>query len=156
AATPLSPRSLHDALPISTREEDIQALLDKQAAGANFAITQVFYDAPSYLDLVAEARAAGVSIPIVPGIIPTTDPARLVRVAELTGVPVPPELLAALDTADAATRHATGVRRTAQLVEAVLAGGAPGVHLYAFTRHEAALDVLDAAGLLPTTTKELL
>ena len=148
------PRGNHGAG--STREEDIQALLDKQAAGANFAITQVFYDAPSYLELVAEARAAGVSIPIVPGIIPTTDPARLVRVAELTGVPVPPELLAALDTADAATRHATGVRRTAQLVEAVLAGGAPGVHLYTFNRHEAALDVLDAAGLLPTTTKELL
>lgn len=148
------PRGNHGAG--STREEDIQALLDKQAAGANFAITQVFYDAPSYLDLVAEARAAGVSIPIVPGILPTTDPARLVRVAELTGVPVPPGLLAALDTADAETRHEIGVRRTAQLVEAVLAGGAPGVHLYTFNRHEAALDALDAAGLLPTTTKELL
>ena len=72
-----------------TRAQDVASLLAKQQAGADFAITQVFYDADDYLGLVAEAREAGVTIPIIPGIIPTTDPARLLRVQELTGVPVP-------------------------------------------------------------------
>src|SRR5690554_2471966 len=137
----------------STREEDIQALLDKQSAGADFAVTQVFYDAASYLELVGEARRAGVRIPIIPGIIPATDPARLLRVQGLTGVPVPAELLAVLGSADDdAARHRAGVRATADLVRAVLDGGAPGIHVYTFNHHEAALDLLDAVDLLPSTT----
>lgn len=146
----------------STRAQDIQALLDKQSAGADFAITQVFYDAASYVDLVREARAAGVRMPIIPGLIPATDPARLVRLEELTGVPAPTPLLAALvGEEDAVSRHRTGVRATADLVRALLDVGAPGVHLYTFNRHEPALDVLEAVDLLPArptipTRKEVL
>ena len=146
------PRGNHGAG--STREQDIQSLLDKQSAGADFAITQVFFDAPSYLELVGAARAAGVRIPIIPGIVPATDPTRLRRVQELTGVPVPPALLAALDSADDGVRHREGVRLTADLVKAVLDGGAPGIHLYTFNRHEAALDLLEAVDLLPATTSK--
>jgi len=138
-----------------TRAQDIEALLDKQRAGADFAITQVFYDAEAYLGLVAEARRAGVTIPIVPGIIPPTDPARLARTQELTGVPVPTELLALLaGTDDEAERHRRGIRFAVDLVNGVLDGGAPGIHLYTFNRHEAALDLLEGADLLvrPSTT----
>jgi methylenetetrahydrofolate reductase (NADPH) len=137
----------------STREQDVAALLAKQRAGADFAITQVFYDAGSYLELVALARDAGVTIPILPGIIPTTDPARLRRVAQLTGVPVPERLLARLDAfdpedpADVAARHRLGTRLGVDLVNAVLDGGAPGVHLYTFNAHGPALDLLEGAGL---------
>jgi methylenetetrahydrofolate reductase (NADPH) len=137
----------------STREQDVAALLAKQRAGADFAITQVFYDAGSYLELVALAREAGVTIPILPGIIPTTDPARLRRVAQLTGVPVPERLLARLDAfdaddpADVAARHRLGTRLGVDLVNAVLDGGAPGVHLYTFNAHGPALDLLEGAGL---------
>ncbi len=132
----------------STRAQDIQALLDKQRAGADFAITQVFYDAESYLDLVAEAREAGVVIPIVPGLLATTDPDRLVRTQELTGVEVPRDLLDLLGNApDEAERHRRGTRFNADLVKGVLDGGAPGIHLYTFNRHEAALDLLETAGL---------
>ncbi len=151
------PRGNHGAG--SSRAQDIQALLDKQSAGADFAITQLFFDAESYLELVGEARRAGVRIPIIPGIIPATSPARLLRVQELTGVPVPSELLALLASADDdVARHRAGVRATAELVRAVLDGGAPGIHLYTFNRHEAALDLLDAVDLLPstTTTKDIL
>ena len=139
----------------SSREQDIQALLAKQRAGADFAITQVFYDADSYLELVGEARRAGVVIPIVPGIIPATDPARLLRTQELTGVPVPPDLLALLDAADdEAERRRRGTRFGVDLVNRVLDGGAPGVHLYTFNKHEAALDLLEGADLVgrPTAT----
>ena len=146
------PRGNHGAG--SSREQDIQALLDKQSAGADFAVTQLFYDAESYLELVGESRRAGVRIPIIPGIIPATDPARLLRTQELTGVPVPRELLARLEAADDdAARHRLGVRATADLVETVLDGGAPGIHLYTFNRHAAALDVLDAVGLLPGSAR---
>ncbi|MCL2463696.1 MAG: methylenetetrahydrofolate reductase [Micrococcales bacterium] len=131
----------------STRAQDIQALADKQRAGADFAITQVFYDADAYLGLVAEARRAGVTIPIIPGLLATTDPARLLRTQELTGVPVPRELFDLLGSApDERERHRRGIRFAAGLVAGVLDGGAPGIHLYTFNRHEAALDLLDAVG----------
>jgi len=131
-----------------TRAQDVASLLAKQEAGADFAITQVFYDAEAYLGLVAEAREAGVVIPIIPGIIPTTDPARLVRVAELTGVPVPRDLLDHLGTADDdAERHRRGIRAGVDLIKGILDGGAPGVHLYTFNKHEAALDLLEGAHL---------
>lgn len=132
-----------------TRAQDVQALLAKQEAGADFAISQVFFDAEAYLGLVAEAREAGVTIPIVPGIIPTTDPARLLRVQELTGVPVPQRLLDLLgSTDDPAERHRRGTRAGVDLVNGVLDGGAPGVHVYTFNTHEAALDLLDGADLV--------
>lgn len=135
----------------STREQDIAALLAKQAAGADFAITQLFYDAPSYLELVDLARQAGVTIPIVPGIIPMTDPARLRRVQQLTGVEVPEHVLSRLDAFDPETetadRHRAGTRLGIDLVNAVLDGGAPGVHLYTFNNAGPALDLLDGAGL---------
>jgi len=131
-----------------TRADDVRALLTKQHAGADFAITQIFFDAPSYLGLVAEARTAGVTIPIIPGILPATDPDRLVRVGQLAGIEPPRELLdrlAAVDDPEA--RHRTGVRATADLVEAVLAGGAPGIHVYTFNQHRPALDLLAATQL---------
>ena len=132
----------------STRAQDVAALLDKQGAGADFAITQVFYDAASYLELVAAARAAGVTIPIIPGIIPTTDPDRLRRVEALTGVPVPRDLLALLGSVDdPAERHRVGIRASIDLVNGVLDGGAPGVHIYTFNTHHAALDLLEGAHL---------
>ena len=132
----------------STRAQDVAALLAKQQAGADFAITQVFFDATSYLDLVAEAREAGVTIPIIPGIIPTTDPARLVRVGALTGVPVPRDLLDLLGGIDdEMDRHRVGIRASVDLVNQVLDGGAPGVHIYTFNTHRAALDLLEGAHL---------
>lgn len=133
----------------STREQDIAALLDKQCSGADFAISQVFYDPAAYLDMVTGARRAGVTIPIIPGIIPTTDPARLLRVEALTGVPVPRDLLERLGSVDdEAERHRIGIRAGVDLVNAVLDGGAPGVHLYTFNTHHAALDLLEGAHLV--------
>ena len=131
-----------------TRAQDVASLLAKQEAGADFAITQVFFDADAYLGLVAEAREAGVVIPIIPGIIPTTDPTRLLRVQELTGVPVPRELLDLLGSADdELEQHRIGIRAGIDLINGVLDGGAPGVHVYTFNKHHAALDLLEGAQL---------
>ena len=140
------PRSRH-------RFEDIDALLAKQAAGATSAITQLFFHADEYLAFVERARGAGVRIPIVPGIMPITSPARLRRVLELTGDPRPDDLGEALETAtDAAAQRAVGIAHAADLARAVLDGGAPGIHLYAFNNHETVLAVLRAAGLIEQET----
>ena len=130
------------------RARDLQALVAKQEAGADFAITQVFFDPRAYTDLVRDARRAGVTIPILAGIVPMTDPARLLRVEELTGVTVPADLLGRLlATDDDEERHRIGTRAAVDLADAVLDGGAPGLHVYTFNRHRPALALVEGAGL---------
>lgn len=128
--------------------QDVDVLLAKEVAGANLAITQLFWHADDYLGFVERARAGGVTIPILPGIMPVTTAARLARLQELTGVPAPSELAIALEIEpDADALFDLGVDFAARLADEVLAGGAPGLHLYTFNRHEAVLAVLDRLGL---------
>ncbi|WP_125610346.1 methylenetetrahydrofolate reductase [Specibacter cremeus] len=130
-------------------EHDVEVLLAKQRSGADFAITQVFFHADQYRDLVVRARRAGVSIPIIPGVMPLTSVRRLRRLSTLTGVAPAPELLAALGRADDdGESRRIGVRATVDLANAALEAGAPGIHLYTFNEHAAALDVLDKLQLL--------
>jgi methylenetetrahydrofolate reductase (NADPH) len=137
------PRAVH-------RTQDVEALLAKQAAGATFAITQLFFHADDYSSFVERARAAGVTIPILPGIMPITSPARLARVLELTGEDLPSELAIALDVEPTPEgRREIGIEWAARLVRDVVADGAPGVHLYAFNQHDTVLTVLAEAGILP-------
>lgn len=137
------PRATH-------RTQDVEALLAKQAAGATFAITQLFFHPDDYLAFVERARNAGVAIPIVPGIMPITSPARLTRVLELTGEDLPSELAIALDVEPTSEgRREIGIAWAARLTRDVVEGGAPGVHLYAFNQHETVLRVLAEAGVLP-------
>ncbi|MFV0252577.1 MAG: methylenetetrahydrofolate reductase [Beutenbergiaceae bacterium] len=134
----------------------VEALLTKQDAGADYAITQVFFDAGHYQAFVDDARAAGVRIPIVPGIIPLTDPNRLLRLEALTGVPVPPALLAELESAaDPDERYRRGLSASVDLVHRVLELGAPGLHIYTFNSSRAALDLLNAADLVAARPGEL-
>nr|WP_240896017.1 methylenetetrahydrofolate reductase [Kineococcus siccus] len=138
------------AFPTSGAGADLLALRAKQDAGADFAIAQVCYDAAEFAGFVARARAAGITLPILPGIIPTTDPARLLRLQQLTGVVVPRELLARLESAQEhgdAARHREGVRLTRAFAQRLLDDGAPGLHLYTFNSHHAALDVLEGLAL---------
>src|SRR5665648_478364 len=120
----------------------------KQEAGADYAISQVFFEVSSYTRYLAAARAAGVTIPLLPGIVPLTDPKRLRRLQEISGVPVPPEILQRLDAAtDLAERRAVGTAMGVDLVHQVLAAGAPGLHIYTFNQHTPALDLLEGAHL---------
>jgi methylenetetrahydrofolate reductase (NADPH) len=143
------PRSRH-------AREHLDALLAKQAAGATFAITQLFFHPDVYLAFVAQAREAGVTIPILPGIMPVTSPARLRRVLELTGEELPGELSVALEIEPTVEgQREVGIAHAAELARAVVAGGAPAVHLYAFNNHDTVLAVLREAGILtdaPTTS----
>jgi methylenetetrahydrofolate reductase (NADPH) len=143
-----TPSCLDDEDP--TRCGDLLALRAKQDAGAQYAITQVFFDVESYTRYVAAARAAGVHLPLVPGMVPLADPGRLRRLEAISGVRVPPRVLAVLDAeTDAERRAAAGLAMGAELVQAVLATGAPGVHLFTFNQSGAALALLDRLALRP-------
>ena len=128
--------------------QDVDTLLAKEIAGANLAITQLFWHADDYLGFVERARAGGVTIPILPGIMPVTTPARLARLTELTGVEPPAQLTIDLEIEpDSEAQAEIGITCAARLAADVLDGGAPGLHLYTFNRHEAVLEVLDRLGI---------
>jgi methylenetetrahydrofolate reductase (NADPH) len=138
----------------TTRDQEVRRLLEKQEAGASFAITQFFYRAESYTGFVEAARSAGVTIPILAGILPTTEARRLRRVEELTGVAAPADLLRDLDrltapdgAVDHEAQHEHGIQYSAALAREVLDAGAPGVHVYTFNKHRPALDLLERVGL---------
>lgn len=127
---------------------DLRALLAKQDAGADYAITQVFFEVEDYTRYLEAARDAGVTIPLLPGIVPLHSPTRLRRLEEISGVEVPPSILALLDAEDDdEARRSVGTTLGSELVEQVLAAGAPGVHLYTFNQHRGALDLLEGARL---------
>ncbi len=130
-------------------EQDIDTLLAKEAAGANLAITQLFFHADEYLGFVEKARAAGVTMRILPGIMPVLSPKRLERILELTGEANPADLARALLAADGPEAQAeVGIEHARALGREVLDGGAPGLHLYTFNQHEAVIAVLERLGLV--------
>lgn len=139
----------------TTPQQEVERLLVKQAAGASFAITQLFYEADIYLQFVAAARAAGVKIPILAGILPPTHPQRLLRVAELTGIAPDPHFLRLLSDSDAAERQRIGIEAGAALARKVLESSAPGIHVYTFNQAEPTLQVLAKAGLVPPPEEEM-
>lgn len=127
---------------------DVEVLRVKQDSGADFAITQVYFRPEEYEQLVESARAAGVTIPIVPGIMPVTGLRRLHNLCRLAGMEPDPLLASALeDAADPAERHRAGVEFAAALCRAALDAGAPGLHLYTFNEHRAVLDLLERVDL---------
>ncbi|GAA0410790.1 methylenetetrahydrofolate reductase [Leifsonia naganoensis] len=130
--------------------QDIDALLAKQAAGANLGITQLFFHAEDYLSFAQKANDAGVAFPILPGIMPVTSPARLSRMLELSGEDLPSDLAIQLEVEPTDEgRREIGIEWAAGLGRRLLDGGAPGLHLYTFNQSEAVLSVLDRIGVLP-------
>jgi methylenetetrahydrofolate reductase (NADPH) len=129
-------------------EHDSKVLALKQATGASFAVTQLFFSVQAYLDLVASARAAGATLPIVPGVMPINNAKQVVRMAELSGAAIPAELIAKFDAAadDDAARE-IGMAYSTQLAKDLVAAGAPGVHIFTLNHHAAAIELARGAGL---------
>lgn len=139
-----------------SRAQDIDTLLAKEAAGANLAITQLFFHADEYFSFVDEARAAGVRMRILPGIMPVLNVARLRRMLELSGEATPVALHDALAAApDAETARSIGIEACSALARELVDGGADGVHLYTFNSSGAPLEVLRGAGLLGEPTERV-
>ena len=129
--------------------QEVERLLVKQSAGASFAITQLFWETDTYVNFLEKARSNGVTIPIVPGILPPTDIKRVNRMTELTGVVFPEYLRRRLESAQSVeAMYSVGVSLGARLARDLHEAGAPGIHMYTFNKAAPALDVLDAAGLV--------
>lgn len=122
---------------------DAKILVDKAKAGASFAITQLFFGAQDYFDLVARTRALGCDIPIIPGIMPVTSLTQVERFAELSGAALPAEVterLLAVGEDKTAVRQ-VGIDIATELSETLLSGGAPGLHFFTQNRSLATREI---------------
>jgi methylenetetrahydrofolate reductase (NADPH) len=127
-------------------DRDIANLKAKVDAGLDFVVTQLFFDNRIYFDFVARARAAGITVPIVPGLMPIRTVAGIERMTKLSGASLPPALHAELQRCrdDEAAVNALGIAQTtAQAVE-LLQRGAPGIHFYTLNQSPATRIILTA------------
>ena len=126
--------------------KDLRHCKQKVDAGADFLITQLFFDNRRYFEFFGRARAAGIEVPILPGIMPITNVDQIERFTALCGAHIPPGLSAALrarrDDPDAALQ--LGVAYAALQCAYLLRGGAPGVHFYTLNRSTATRAILAA------------
>jgi methylenetetrahydrofolate reductase (NADPH) len=133
------PEKHHEA---PSLDVDIQNLKRKVDAGAEFLITQLFFDNEKYWRFVDRVRGVGIDVPIVPGVMPVLNLANLHRIASLSpGTTIPSELAAAFQAAagDDDASLEVGVDYAANQCAALLAGGAPGIHFYTLNRSKATL-----------------
>jgi methylenetetrahydrofolate reductase (NADPH) len=128
-----------------SHEHDLAMLVQKVSAGVDFLITQLFFDDADYFDFVARARAVGITVPIVPGIMPVVSTASIRRMTTLCGARIPEALGRALDAAgtdDERTLEIGVEWATAQCRE-LLRRGAPGLHFYTLNRSPATRRVFE-------------
>ena len=126
-------------------EFDAQMLARKVDAGADFAVTQFFFEASSYFGLVERSSRHGVDVPIVPGLMPVTNVSQIERFAALSGTPLPAGVLGRLDPVrdDPSAVRAVGIELATELAMELLAGGAPGLHFYTLNRSTATREIYD-------------
>jgi methylenetetrahydrofolate reductase (NADPH) len=126
-------------------EEDLDHLKRKVNTGASFVTTQLFFHNGHYFDFVAKARAKGIKIPIVPGIMPITNFTQIQRFTALCGASLPKALEMELAAVQADTEAVTriGIRQAAQQCEELLRKGAPGIHFYTLNKSRATREILE-------------
>lgn len=127
-------------------DSDLRYLKTKVDAGARFLITQLFFDNSMYFDFVDAARERGITVPIIPGVIPITSFGQVARICKLCDASIPLELNAAMEElgGDAEAEALLGVAYAARQCEELLAAGAPGIHFYALNRAPGTRAVLAA------------
>jgi methylenetetrahydrofolate reductase (NADPH) len=124
-------------------EADARYLVAKVRAGADFAITQLFFRPADYFALVDRVRALGADIPIIPGIMPITNLAQVTRMAELSGAALPSSIVERVSRfeGDPAAVRAEGIAIATEMCDDLLAGGAPGLHFYTLNRSKATREI---------------
>lgn len=130
-------------------QTDLRNFCRKVEAGANGAISQYFFNADAYFRFVDEARRAGVTIPITPGIMPIANFSQLKRFSDICGAEIPRWIERRMRGYgdDAESIREFGADVVSKLCQDLLAGGAPGLHFYTLNRAKPTLAVLDRLGL---------
>jgi methylenetetrahydrofolate reductase (NADPH) len=128
---------------------DIEHFANKVKAGANSAITQFFFNADAYFHFVDEVRKLGVTVPIVPGIMPIHNYAKIAQFAARDGIEIPRWVALKMEgfMDDAAAVRAFGIEVVTRLCERLIAGGAPGIHFYTLNQSALSLEVCTRLGL---------
>ena len=126
-------------------EHEFRYMKLKVDSGADFLITQLFFDNRCYFDLVARARAAGINVPIVPGLMPVPSRRSLAVMTAMSGATVPAVLQSEIEQApdDDAVR-ALGVQHCIAQCAELLEAGVPGLHFYTFNRARGPIEILAA------------
>ena len=129
---------------------DLRFLKQKVENGATFLITQLFFDNDAYFQFVEEARAAGIDVPIIPGIMPITDVAQIKRFTDMCGASIPDTLLRELEHRAPFPSEVLqlGVSYATLQCAELLARGAPGIHFYTLNRSPATRAILAALRLM--------
>lgn len=132
----------------ATHQHDLENLKRKVDAGADAIFTQLFYENEHFLRFRDRAVEAGITIPIIPGIMPITEFTRVKRIVELSGTAIPADLLSSLEQVqdDKQAQFQLGVDYTIRQCQQLLEAGIPGIHFYVMNRSEATLQVLEQIG----------
>ncbi|MBF0621059.1 MAG: methylenetetrahydrofolate reductase [Magnetococcales bacterium] len=130
----------------SSPEADIEVLKKKQDAGGQYAITQFFYDNDNYARFLEKCQKAGITIPIIPGILPAAYYKQLVRFSDFCGAKVPDSIRNRMDPFldDPDTLFKKGVELTAEHVQTLNKIGVPGIHIYTLNRSDATVEIVKA------------
>ena len=131
-------------------KKDLEHFAHKVKSGASSAITQFFFNPDAYFHFVDEVRKLGVDVPIVPGIMPIHNYAKIAQFAQRDGIEIPRWVALKMEgfLDDAASIRAFGVEVVARLCERLIAGGAPGIHFYTLNQSALSLDVCRAMKLI--------
>jgi len=127
----------------------IEHLVEKVDNGCEFLVTQMFFDKDVYFSFVDKVRAAGINVPVIPGVMPITGFSQLDKFEVQFGVNLPPKLREAVSSreGDESAIEQIGIDWAANQCQALLDGGAPGIHFYTLNRSAATLKVCVAIGL---------
>jgi methylenetetrahydrofolate reductase (NADPH) len=124
---------------------DLESLKRKVDAGADFIVTQLFFDNRFFIDFLERARAIGIKVPIIPGIMPIINAKQTKRFTKMCGASIPSDLLTRLEEnqEDTLAIGKIGVEHATRQCEELLELGVPGIHFYTLNRSKATLNILE-------------